>query len=164
MRKCCSMGKIFAKWAPLLFTVFAAAPAVAQQSRLPTNRDMVWTWSKHCDGEHRIGVTVRLGSKVLYRGVLPICRGSRNVENGRADFHFAGGHIFQGEYRTDSTDSIEGEIWQAGGDPGDLILGISFATSKRILLNTVHVARPDKETSSELDNGLFIATDPAPPQ
>ena len=80
----------------------------------------------------------------------------------RAEFHFAGGHSFKGEYRTRSADSIEGDIWEAGGDPDDLILGISFDTGKQVLLNTLHVARPEKQTSSKLDKGLFITTYPVP--
>lgn len=147
----------------LLATMLLAAAAVAQQ---PTSRaetpEVVWTWSKQCDGNHRLGVTVRLESKVLYRGVLPICRGSRDAENGRVEFHFAGGHLFQGEYPTSSTDSIEGDIWQAGGESDALILGISFDAKNQILLNTLHIGRPDTQTSSELDKGLFITTYPVP--
>jgi hypothetical protein len=101
-------------------------------------------------------VTVQLASKVLYRGVVPICRGTRNAEDGRVEFHLAGDHLFQGKYRTRSTDSIEGNIWQAGGEPGALSLGISFDTKNQILLNTLHIARPDTQTSSELHQGLFI--------
>ncbi len=127
----------------------AAVLAVAQQpSSLPEKRDVVWTWSKRCNDDHKLGVTVRLDRKVLYRGVLPICRGSRDAEDGRVEFHFAGGHTFQGEYRTRSTDSIEGDIWQAGGEPDALILGISFDAGKQILLNTIHIAKPEKQTSS----------------
>ena len=66
--------------------------------------------------------------------------------------------FFQGKYRTRSTDSIEGDIWQAGGEPGALSLGISFDTKNQILLNTLHIARPDTQTSSELHKGLFITT------
>ena len=69
---------------------------------------------------------------------------------------------FQNEYRTRSTDSIEEDIWEAGGEPDALILGISFDTGKQILLNTLHIARLDKQMSSELDNGLFITTYPVP--
>ena len=99
---------------------------------------------------------------MLYRGILPICRGSRNSEDGRAEFHFAGGHTFQEEYRTSPTDSIEGGIWQAGGESNAIILGISFdlGKGKQILLNTVHIARPDQRTTSEIDKGLVITTYP----
>jgi hypothetical protein len=72
-----------------------------------------------------------------------------------------GGHILQGEYRT-RMDSIQGDIWQVGGEPDALILGISFDTKKQILLNTLHIARPEKQTSSELDKGLFITRNPVP--
>lgn len=157
------MERIIAKSTLLFFTVLAAAPALAQQpSTRPETPDVVWTWSKRCNSDHKLGVTIRLDRKVLYSGILPICRGSRDAEDGRAEFHFAGGHTFQGEYRTRSTDSIKGDIWEAGGDPDDLILGISFDTGKQILLNTLHIARPDKQTTSELDKGLFITTYPVP--
>jgi len=139
--------------------------AVAQvPSSRPETSDVVWISSKQCNGDHKLGITVRLDHKVLYRGVLPICHGSRDAEDGRVEFHFVGGHTFQGEYHTRSTDSIEGDIWQASGDPDALILGISFDAGKhkQILLNTLHVASPEKQSSSELDKGLFITTFPFP--
>jgi len=152
--------RILANCTLLLFTVLVSAPAVAQSPSLSEKSDVVWTWSKRCDGDHKLGVTIRLDGKVLYRGVLPVCRGSQDAEDGRVQFHFAGGHTFQGEYRTRSTDSIEGGIWQAGGESDVLILGISFDSSKQILLNTLHIARPEKQTSTELDKGLFVTTYP----
>ncbi len=157
------MDRIVAKCTLLLFTVLAASPAVTQQqsSAEPEAGGAVWTWSKRCNGDHKLGMSVRLDGKMLYRGILPICLGSRDAEDGRVEFHFAGGHTFQQrEYRTRSTDSIEVDIWQAGGDPDALILGIAFYTSKEELLNTLHIARPDKQTSTEIDKGLFITTYP----
>ncbi len=155
------LSRILADYTLLFFAVLIAVPAVAQPSSLAENSDVVWTWSKRCNGDYKLGVTVRLDGKVLYRGVLPICRGSRNAEDGRVEFHFAGGHTFQRDYRTRTTDSIEGDIWQAGGEPEALILGISFDTDKQILLNSIHIAKPGKQTSSEVDKGLFITTYPA---
>ncbi|MGA3345185.1 MAG: hypothetical protein ABSC76_09990 [Terracidiphilus sp.] len=154
------LSRIIVKCALLFFAVLVAAPAIAQPSSVAVNSDEVWTWSKRCNHDHKLGVEIRLSGKVLYRGVLPICRGSRDAEDGRAEFHFAGGHAFQGEYSTRTTDSIEGDIWQAGGEPDVLILGISFDTGKQILLNTIHIARPGRQTSSEVDKGLFITTYP----
>lgn len=157
------MYGLTAKCTLLFFTVLIAAPAVARQpSSRPETREVVWTWSRRCNGDLKLGVAVRIDRKVLYRGVLPICRGSRDTEDGRVEFHFAGGHAFQGEYHTRSTDMVEGDIWQAGGEPDALILGLSFGIGKQILLNTLHVARAEKRTSSELDKGLFITTYPVP--
>jgi hypothetical protein len=147
----------------LSLTILIAATAVAQQPATPQGAsERVWTWSEQCKEDHKLGVTIRLAVKVLYEGVLPICHGSRDAENGRAEFHFAGGHLFQGRYRTRSTDSIEGNVWQAGGESDVLILGISFDTGKQVLLNTTHVARPNTQTSSELDKGISITTYPVP--
>ena len=145
----------------LFFAVLIAVPLLAQEpSSLPEKSEFVWTWSKRCNGDHKLGVTIRLDGKVLYRGVLPICRGSRDAEDGRVMYHFIGGHSFQGEYHTRSTDSIEGNIWQAGGESDALILGISFDSGKQILLNTVHIAKPEKQASSAIDKGLSITTYP----
>jgi hypothetical protein len=147
--------------AGFVLALLFALPSFAQQpASQPEPPDTVWTWSQQCGNHHKLGVTVRLGPRVLYRGVLLICRGSRDAENGRAAFRFAGGHFFQGEYRTHSTDSIEGDIWQAGAESDSLILGISFDTGRQILLNTLHCARLDRQTSSKLDKGLFITTYP----
>jgi hypothetical protein len=149
------------KCIPLFFAALFVTPAIAQQPSLgPITSEVVWTWSKQCDGKHELGVTVRLERKMLYHGILPVCRGSRDVEDGRVEFRFSGEHLFQGEYRTRLTDAIVGNIWQAGGESDALILGISFDTKKQILLNTLHVASPDKQVSSELNKGLFITTYP----
>jgi hypothetical protein len=155
-----SLSRILAKCKIPFLAVLVAAPAVAQRPA-HENGDVVWTWSKRCNGDHKLRVTVHLDGKELYRGVLPICRGSRDAEDGQVEFHFAGGHTFQSEYRTRSTDSIEGNIWQAGGEPDALILGISFTPNRGPgLLNTLHVARPEKQASSTLDKGLVITTYP----
>jgi len=146
---------------PLLFlTVLLAAPTVAQRPPSgPEVDEVVWIWSKQCTGNHKLGITIRLDHRVLYRGLLPVCHGRRDAEDGRVEFHFAGGHTFQGENRTRPTDLIEGDIWQAGGEPDALILGISF-TAEQGLLNVLHVARPQKQTSTEVDKGLFVTTYP----
>ena len=157
------MDRVAARFTLFCLTLLVAAQVVAQQPPVrPDAHEAVWIWSKQCNGDQRLGVTVRLDRKVLYRGILSICHGSRNAEDGHVEFHFAGGHTFQGEYTTHSVDSIEGDIWQAGGEQDALILGISFDTGKQILLNTLHIASPEKQTSSELDKGLFITTYPVP--
>jgi hypothetical protein len=143
----------------LSFTVLLAVHAVAQYTPpLHKAPEAIWVWSEHCNGDLKLGVTVTLDRKVLYRGVLPVCHGSRDEENGKMSFHFTGNHFFQGIYHTNSTDSIEVDIWQAGGEPDAVILGISFSTKRKILLNTLHIAKMDFQTTSKLDKGLFITT------
>ena len=125
----------------------------------PTSQHyIVWTWSKQCDARRQLKVTVRLESRVLYKGLRPICRCNRYAEKGRAEFHFSSDQVFGGEYRARNRDPIEGDIWQAGGETDGLMLGISLATKKQVMLNTLHLARPDRQKSAELDRGLFITT------
>lgn len=147
--------------AVLLCAIGFASSGVAQKrpSRA-SSPEIVWVWSPECHADQRLGVTVRLEGKVIYKNALPICRGARSAEAGRADFHIHGGHIFQGQYRTRASDPVEGDIWQAGGEQDGLILGVSFETKRQVLLNTLHVANPNKQTSSELDRGLSITTYP----
>lgn len=146
----------------VMFSVLAGASAVGQQTP-PRSKppEPVWIWSNQCSTHQQLGLTVRFNRQLLYQGVIPVCLGSRDTEDGRVRFHFSGGHTFQGKYRTRPTDSIEADIWQAGGEPTALILGISFSSSNQVLLlNTVHIARPKKRASSQLDNGLIITTNP----
>ena len=143
-----------------LVTALIAAPSIAQEASLIHKKpDIVWTWSQHCKAKQQLGVTVRLRSEVLYRGLMPICRNNRDLEEGRAKFRFSSSHLFGG-YRARKTDTIEGDIWQASGETDALILGISFSTKRQVMLNTLHIADPVKKTSSELDNGLYITTYP----
>ena len=144
----------------LLLAPVLGLPLIAQQHGAQQGSDTVWTWSAQCDTKQQLRVTVHLQSKLLYEGLLPICRGNRDAENGRAEFHFASDRVFGGRYRARMRDSIEGDIWQAGGEKYALVLGISLATKKQVMLNTLHIASPDKKTSAELDKGLFITTAP----
>jgi hypothetical protein len=77
-----------------------------------------------------------------------------------ATFHFSGGHTFQGTYHTTTTETVEGTIWQAGADPDDILLGVSFVAHDQVLLNTIHIVKPGEPTESKLDRGLVIKTYP----
>lgn len=143
-------------WLPLICLFATMLPAQEH----PKPSDQVWVWSKQCDGKHKLAVTVHLDGKAIYHGVLSVCRGDRNQEDGRLRFHLTGGHIFEHEYRTRSSDSIEADLWQAGGDEDAVILGVSFSTNKQTLLNTLHVAQVNIQATSELDKGITITTDP----
>jgi hypothetical protein len=75
-------------------------------------------------------------------------------------FSFKGGYVFQGEYHTTRTQTIEGRIWQAGTDPGVILFGVSFSTKKQVLLNTIHIAKSGSRSTSEIDSGLIVRTFP----
>jgi hypothetical protein len=119
-----------------------------------------------------MGLEVVLSRKVIYRSSFPICPindysdkvkhllSARGTPGRELVFSFKGGHVFQGEYRTTPTQTIEGNVWQSGADPGVILLGLSFATKKQVLQNTIHVAPVGKASSSEIDPGLTVRTFP----
>lgn len=75
-------------------------------------------------------------------------------------FFFRGGHVFDGEFRTSRSESIEGNIWEAGTDPGIILFGVSFMTKKQLLLNTIHIAKADRASATEIDPGMVVRTVP----
>ncbi len=109
-----------------------------------------------------LAIQVVLDGKIVYRSRFTVCSVSKPAaqpEKQKLVFHFKGGHVFQGEYRTLPTQTIEGSIWQAGADPDALLLGVSFVTD-RVLLNTIHIAKPGSTSVSKLDRRIVIRTYP----
>jgi hypothetical protein len=112
-----------------------------------------------------MGLEVLLNGKIIHRSAFPICPISDRPEETDHQqkivaFSFKGGHLFQGEYHTTRRQTIEGNIWQAGTDPGAILFGVSFSTKEQGLLNTIHVAKADRGSRSEIDRGLIVRTFP----
>jgi hypothetical protein len=141
-------------------TVYAGAlPQEAPQSPPATG---AWHWFDHCRGVRNLGLVVLLDGKAIYRSRFLVCRNNEptpTAEEQKLVFRFKGGHVFQGEYRTLPTQTIEANIWQAGADPDALLLGVAFV-SDRVLLNTIHVAKPDSASASQVDPGIVLRTFP----
>ncbi len=112
-----------------------------------------------------MGLEVLMSGNVIHRSSFPICPiNDRSEEAGPqqkiVEFSFKGGQVFQGKYHTSRTETIEGNVWQAGTDPGAILFGISFTSQNQILLNTIHIAKPGSESTSEIDRGLIVRTFP----
>jgi hypothetical protein len=114
-----------------------------------------------------MGLEVLMNGKVIHRSSFPICRINYLYEEvGPRQkivvFSFKGGYVFQGEYHTTRTQTIEGNVWQAGSDPDAIYFGVSFSSPTRILLNTIHLAKLGSESKSLIDRGLIVRTFPIP--
>jgi len=123
----------------------------------------LWTWYGSCSDKRYMRLEVLLSGTVIHRSSFPICPitdlsqevgGQQKI----VAFSFKGGYVFQGEYHTATTQTIEGNIWQAGTDPGAILFGVSFTSQNQILLNTIHVAKPRSQSISEIDRGLMVRT------
>jgi hypothetical protein len=126
---------------------------------------MVWYWSENCQDGKMMGLDLLLDGKRIYHLEFRACLMKRNNADSpdqtrMRKFHLAGGHTFQGTYRTVSSDKIEGDIWQADADPDALSLGVSFMTKDQVLLNTIHTVKPGKVTRFNLDSGLISRSYP----
>jgi hypothetical protein len=150
-----------------VFLICAVLNFVLTQNLLAQNAasssDTLWTWLGNCPEDRKIELEVLLRGKKIFQSSFPICPindVSKEI-NKTVAFNFSGGHTFQGKYHTARSQSIEGNIWQAGSNRGVILLGISFSTKQQILLNTIHIAKPDQESSSEIDRGIVIRTFPA---
>ena len=142
-----------------LWTVYGAAlPQAPSSAAMGT-----WHWCESSAGVKSLGLEVLLDGKAVYRSRFPVCRNNGPTpmaEERKFIFHFKGGHVFQGQYRTLPTQTIEATVWQAGAEQDALLLGVSFVSSNRVLLNTVHVAKPDSTSVSPLDRGIVMKTFP----
>jgi hypothetical protein len=121
----------------------------------------VWGWFQNCPENRALGLEVKRNGIVIFHSSIPICQMRRaDHEVKILAFSFKGGRAYQREYHTSPTEIIEGNIWLASGDSDALVLGVSFSTRKRILLNTLHVAKPDSRSVSEVDRGMLVRTFP----
>jgi len=148
-------------------TVTAELPSIINESGHGSSEaiDTLWHWFDTCSDERKMGVEVLLDGKAIYHSSFPVCPISdlgKTKERPQKvmAFSFRGGHTFQGEYHTVRSQKIAGNIWQAGTDPGVILLGFSFSTKEQVLLNTVHIARPGIGSKSEIDHGLVVRTFP----
>jgi hypothetical protein len=148
--------------ASVVFLVLALmSPGFAQD--IPATPNQLWSWFGSCGAKRSMGIQIALDGKVIYRSSFPVCPiGDRSKEvQKRVVFSIKGGHVFQGEHHTTPTQTIEGNIWQAGADPGVILLGVSFDSQNQILLNTIHIAKVGRESRTEIDRGLIIRTFPS---
>src|SRR5690242_8187836 len=86
--------------------------------------DQFWSWFGKCGHESYLGLEVALTGKTIYRTSFPICSIRDRPEEVKKTLAFSlkGGHVFQGKYHTTPAQIIEGNIWQAGSDPGVILL------------------------------------------
>ena len=136
------------------------------QSRGAARSEVVWHWFAVCASGDSLVLEIRLDGKDLYSSAFPICRVRRgeikpDPQQRLLTFRFDGvPRRFGSRYRGTATQPIAGNIWEAGGEPDAIHLGVSFATDNEVLFNMVHVAPADAAARSERSRGLVITTHP----
>ena len=130
------------------------------------SQDLVWHWFPQSSQTDTLRVEVYQQKKVLFAASIPICAMDRsNIEPEHPQkilqFSFeAECGIFGSEFKLLGVRHIEGNIWEAGSDPDDVLLGVSFASEEQVFLNTVHIALAKKAAKTNLAQGLYIKSYP----
>lgn len=154
---------------PSVFAIFVlvcgSQPMVSHaEPRVSQPEELVWQWFDRCSPKQTMRVNVHLDGKPLYAGSFPACAMRRadmlnESEQRILRFSFRGKTaLFGEEFRALGIQEIEGNIWRAGGERDAFLLGVSFATTDRVLLNSVHVAEARKASRTTLVGGLVIRT------
>lgn len=152
---------------PLIVVVVCASSVIGK------NSERVWYWFVSCDSLD-MTLEVQLDEMTISKSTFPICHAFRDsipAENQQKKVIFSfrpKRKIVWSGYRDEDDETkagelIRGSIWQAGADPGYLVIGVAFFSSERILMNTLHIAYPSKRESSEIAKGLVVTTYPSNP-
>jgi hypothetical protein len=130
----------------------------------------VWFWHTTCGGP-TMTLEVRFDKRVVYRASIPLCRMNREAKTEEKsprvlDVPFAAPRSIKWEGYRDAPDvtprgqRLHLNLWQAGADPDDLVIGVSAANESVILMNTVHIAHPVRRDATEVAQGLVVVTYP----
>jgi hypothetical protein len=143
----------------IVIAVTAASPADAVTS---SKKDEVWDWDARCSSPKHIRIEVSLDGKRIYGTTFGICHADypQPTKTQRVlVFQIAGPH--KRLFGEPQTETLEGNVWQAGRDPDGIVLGVSFAGAKRVWCNSLHVLDPNKASKTVLARGLIVRTAPS---
>lgn len=122
----------------------------------------VLVWFGNCDNPKRIAIEVQLDGATISKFVVPVCKLPRTAEDAQKLLKFTVTETHRSLFGEPKGQQLEGNIWEAGGDPDDLLLGVSFTADNRIWLNSIAIVYPNKRSRSELATGLVMITYPTP--
>lgn len=121
----------------LLIIVSAAVTLVSQGSR----EEPVWFWFATCGGP-LMTLEVQADNRIVHKSTFPLCRANREAvqsqgQAGRIEFTWRPNRVVvwegyrEAEDRSAANQVLEGNIWQAGAEPGTMTFGVSFVSGKR---------------------------------
>lgn len=123
--------------------------------------EYVWHWSNQCRNPKRIGVAVTLNGNTAYKASIPVCR-IKSVDLGTGEKQATLSFTLRDPKRTFFGEPVgtpvNWSIWEAGSESGSITLGVSASQGTRVLLNTLHAAKPDAVLSSNFAQRLVVKT------
>jgi hypothetical protein len=152
------------------FAIFVCALAMGVSSVASNQEERVWFWFSSC-GATQLVLQAELDGRLLYNETIPICRATRDGDvsthqNNTISFPAKPARQIRWQgYRDDEPvtkagHSLQVDLWQAGVDPNDLLIGVTVSDRHQIYMNTIHIAYPDKPSTTTLADGFVISTHP----
>jgi hypothetical protein len=148
----------------------SAACFVCGARALPAQAgDSVWIWSSACRSPHSMQLTAQLDRRTIYTATFPACLAERQEQTPAARMSFplvAPRRLMWYGYRSDAGESTAAgkhltvEVWQAGGDPEDMLLGVVVQDDSARYLHTILILDPHRQTVDSLTPGLVIRMGP----
>ena len=123
----------------------------------PVN-DEVWGWFAKCDRPNHVALELTVDGRSVHHSVFPACVTHRSkIDEQVVAFGLASKKSHFGE---PPGSKLEVNLWEAGGESNGMILGVSFMSSQRVWLNTLHFVAIDRPSSSTLAKGVVVKTYP----
>ncbi len=153
--------------------MFALSLVLVFTSRTATTApSSVWAWNVHCDTS-ALFIEVRLDGRPMRHTVVPICRApgselQQAIGSQTVSFSFTPTRpiVWHG-YRDREDVAAAGaplalELWQASADANSLMLGIAASdpVTGAVYMKTVHVAKADQNSVTDIARGLSLSTRP----
>jgi hypothetical protein len=121
----------------------------------------VWHWSNTCRNPKRVAVAIMLNGETVYESVIPLCHiKSADIGPGetRATLSFTLRSHNRSFFGEPIGTPVDWSIWEAESEGESITLGVSALQGKRVLLNTLHVAKPDAVLASNFAQRLAVKT------
>jgi hypothetical protein len=161
MQKAAMRGRIMAATG-IVICYFALAVS-ANAAELPARDNAVWHWFGTCADEKSMSLEISLNRKSIFKSSFPICKMRRSkVASGLTPRHltFSLANENRSYFGEAKGETLEGNIWESGTDPDDIILGLSIETKTQTWLHTLLVVEPDKPSRFLLGKGLVVTIHP----
>jgi hypothetical protein len=148
--------------AGIVICYFALALS-ANAAELPSPDKAVWHWFSTCANEKTLSIEITLGKKSIFKSSFPLCKMRRTkIKPGLVPKHLAFSlenkkRSYFGEVKGEM---LEGNIWESGAEPDNIVLGLTFETKTQTWLHTLLVVEPDKPSRFLLGKGLVVTTHP----
>ena len=142
---------------------------LASQSLAAEGEEPVWFWMEECGGP-QIRLELEFDGSVVQDATFPICRRLRSEKPANQakilQFSFAPPRaiLWRGYKEAPETSpanqSLEFQIWEAGADPEDMILGVAVVADDTIYMNTLALSLPNEPFESRLAEGVVLRSVP----